>query len=245
LWNYIHDLAYQELQPDLFRHAFPACLKFWYDTLLRHEDAAIGDAEFHHALMRGDILQKMLSECERERVYAFFADGFLDRLDREHDFAYERDAANRWIGRLNALGIVAPVIPRIWGAWWSLETQGRAISAIRYATGLVYLKGENPIYPEWTRDEGGGGPYLTAWDCEIFDHVWLASNLEFLRTTLSSDYVCERLSAATQALASTQVALMAERIASDALRRTDVIELRIDQLLTGLATLTRNQEHWD
>lgn len=245
LWNYINDLAYQELQPDLFRHAFPACLKFWYDTLLLHKDAAIGEADFPRALMRGDILQKMLTERERDRVYAFFADGLLDRLDLEQDFAYERHAANGWIGRFNALGIVVPIIPQIWRAWWSLDTKGRAISAIRYATGLIYLKGENPIYPAWTRDEGGGGPYLTEWDCEIFDHAWLASNLDFMRETLSPTYVCERVSTAAHRLAQTELAPMAERIANDASAHTDVIELRIDQLLTGLATVTLQQEHWD
>lgn len=245
LWNYIHDLAYQELQPDLFRHAFPACLKFWYDTLLLHKDAAIGDADLHRALMRGNILQKMLTERERQRVYDFFIDGLVDRFDMEKDFAYHRDAAHDWVGRFNSLGIVAPVIPQIWSAWWSSETQGRAISAIRYATGLIYLNGENPIYPAWTRHEGGGGPYLTEWDCEVFDHAWLTSNLDFLRETLSPSYVRERVSAAAHRLAPTPLAPVAERIANDASARTDVIELRIDQLLNGLATLTLDQEHWD
>ena len=27
LWYFFHDMAYMDLQPDLFRHAFPTCLK--------------------------------------------------------------------------------------------------------------------------------------------------------------------------------------------------------------------------
>src|SRR5207302_5957368 len=61
LWYYFHDLAYVELQPDLFRHLFPACLRYWYDTLMRNEDATYGDSDFHNALMRGQILERMLS----------------------------------------------------------------------------------------------------------------------------------------------------------------------------------------
>src|ERR1700691_6277869 len=37
---YFLDLAYSDLQPDLFRHVFPACLKYWYDTLMRDDSAS-------------------------------------------------------------------------------------------------------------------------------------------------------------------------------------------------------------
>jgi hypothetical protein len=89
LWNYFHDLCYQTLQPDLFRHLFPACLKFWYETLLANESASIGDADLHRALITGDVAAKMLTEPEQQRLRAFLIDGMLDpsgmgrrRLDR-------------------------------------------------------------------------------------------------------------------------------------------------------------------
>jgi hypothetical protein len=43
LWYYFLDLAYVELQPDLFRHLFPTCLKrrpfLWRRRLLLRPDA--------------------------------------------------------------------------------------------------------------------------------------------------------------------------------------------------------------
>jgi hypothetical protein len=77
-WYYFHDLTYVDLQPDLFRHAFPGCLKYWQETLMRNESAECGDADFHRGLMRGRIAEKMLSEKERRSLHDFFRDGFLD-----------------------------------------------------------------------------------------------------------------------------------------------------------------------
>src|SRR5258708_1515445 len=56
LWYYFHDLAHVQLQPDLFRHLFPTCLRFWYETLMRNEGTSYGDSDFHYALMEGKIL---------------------------------------------------------------------------------------------------------------------------------------------------------------------------------------------
>jgi len=62
LWYYLHDLAYQWLQPSLFAYLFPVCLHFWYRTLMRDEGADQGDAEFHYSLHQGNVLQKMLDD---------------------------------------------------------------------------------------------------------------------------------------------------------------------------------------
>jgi hypothetical protein len=83
---YFLDLAHSDLQPDLFRHVFPACLKYWYDTLMR--DAYAG--RFHYALVQDQILEEMLSPRERESLLEFFRDGFLDRIEKERDFARDR-----------------------------------------------------------------------------------------------------------------------------------------------------------
>ena len=243
LWCYIHDLTYVELQPDLFRHVFPRCLMFWYETLLRNESAERGDADFHRALIHGEILTKMMSPEERRRLLAFFVDGLLDRIDMERDFDVVRSLS--WIGRFNTLGIVAPIIPDVWNAWWALQTRGQAIAAIKYASGLIYLKGENPIYPPWTPSEGGGGPYLTEWDAAIYDQSWLADNVSFLREILTTDYVLERMRVAAAALASSPEAEMARLVADDAEKRQDVITLRIDDLVANLAKANFAKDRWD
>ena len=101
-WEYFNDLAYQELQPDLFQHVFPACLKFWYMTLMQHESTDVGENDFHSALLSGDILHKLLTETERLRLQQFFIDGFLDRIDIERGVIYDRM-------RLT-LGLVASIV---------------------------------------------------------------------------------------------------------------------------------------
>ncbi|MBL8564610.1 MAG: hypothetical protein JNM89_02715 [Hyphomicrobiaceae bacterium] len=246
LWEYIHDLAYQRLQPDLFRHVFPACLKFWYDTLMRDEGAEYGDADLHYALLHGEILSKMLDDAERQRAHDFFTDGFLDRIEIERGFRYERPgrSANAWIFRLNSIGLVAPIIPEIWPAWWNVDSPGKAVSAVMYATGLVYLGGENPIYQVWTREKGGGGPYLTEWDCSVFDRAWLEENIAFLRATLTPAYVLERLDTAATVLAHEPEGEMARRISHEAADRTTLIEMRIADLLANLARFDSAKDRW-
>ncbi len=246
LWCYIHDLTYVPLQPDLFRHVFPRCLKFWYDTLLRDEGAEIGDADFHRALIRGDAPNKLMSEDERQRLLAFFVDGQLDRIDLESDFSHQRPgaASQSWIGRFNTLGLVAPIVPELWKRWWSLGTHGQAVAAIKYASGLIYFADENPIYLPWTPDEGGGGPYLTEWDAGIYDQGWLEPNLTFLRETLTCDYIVDRVSAAARALQPSPEAAKADEVAKHAAERGDIISLRIDDLIANLAKASLEHEPW-
>lgn len=252
LWYYFHDLAYVELQPDLFRHLFPACLRYWYDTLMRSEDASLGDSDFHYGLMRGKVLEKMLSERERRALYNFFRDGFLDRIETESGLALEHShdplcnrAANAWIFRLNSLGIVAPVIQPIWEEWWQVDHPGKAACAVMYASGLTYLKGENPIFGTWTRDRGGGGPYLTEFDGSLFDWSWLTENLCFLRETLSVDYVIRKLAQAAEALSNRPGASVARQVAEDAPSKRDVIELRIGDLLDNLGRVHLSKDLWE
>ncbi len=248
LWAYIHDLSYMTLQPDLFRHAFPACLKFWYDSLMRDEDAARGDADFHYALVHGEILTKMLSTVERERVYDFFVDGYLDRVDQQRGFASScRDkSAHAWIGRFNSLGLVAPVIEKICSSWWSLKTQEQSLCAVMYFSGLVYLRGENPLYLPWTREDGGGDPYLVESDASIFDSAWLSENLDYLKETLTPDFVLDRLGAAALTLENEIEGEQAVKISEYAATQKDLISVRIEDLLEDLARNEFAKKHkWE
>ncbi|MBY0504607.1 MAG: hypothetical protein K2X03_11905 [Bryobacteraceae bacterium] len=254
LWYYFHDLAYVDLQPNLFRHLFPACLKYWHESLMRNESAAQGDADFHHGLMRGKVLEKILSETERKAVYDFFRDGLLDRIESERGFFYHPSgnrmissgqSSDAWIGRLNSLGIVAPVIQPVWDAWWRLDHPGKAVCAVMYSSGLVYLSNENPIYSAWTPESGGGGPYLTELDSSIFDWAWREDNLAFLRRTLTVDYVIQKLHQAAEALSAEPEGPLARRVSDDAKTRRDLIELRIDDLQENLSRLDFEKDRWE
>lgn len=244
---YFEDMNYQELQPDLFRHVFPACLRFWYETLMLNESGELHGTEFHHVMLHGRILEKMLTPDQRRRCCEFFRDGFLDRLDSERGFKYVRPgrSANAWIWRFNSIGLVAPVISEIWSRWWSMTSPGHAVSAIMYASGLIYLKGENPIYLPWTRDEGGGGPYLTEWDAVEFDHVWLDENRRFLASTLTSEYVADRVSLAARLLHDQPEAELARRVAADARERSDIVAIRIEDVLVNLGRRGLEKNRWD
>lgn len=247
LGRYFEDMNYQKLQPDLFRHVFPACLNFWHETLMRNESSELGGSEFHHAILHGQVLEKMLTTDQRQRCFDFFKDSYLDRLDVERGFRYTRpgNSANAWIFRFNSIGLVAPVVSELWTSWWSMRSLGHAVSAIMYASGLIYLKGENPIYLPWTRDDGGGGPYLTEWDASEFDHVWLDENLRFLGSILTTEYILERVSYAATLLRDQPESELARRVAADAQERTDIIAVRIEDVVANLGRRDNEKDMWE
>jgi hypothetical protein len=243
---YFLDLAYVELQPDLFRYLFPACLKFWYETLMGDESAGyLTSGDFHYSLMQGQIVEKMLSPRERQSLMEFFRDGMLDRIESQSGFVYDPNflKANMWIYRFNELGIVAPVIPQIWEAWWELDHPGKAVCAVMYASGLMYVRAENPVYRICTGTDWRG-PFLTA-NGSLFNWAWRDDNLAFLRETLSVGYITRKLDLAAEALSDGPDAELARRVANDAKTRTDIIEIRIGDLLKNLGRLKLTQDRWE
>jgi hypothetical protein len=114
-----------------------------------------------------------------------------------------------------------------------------------YASGLVYLKGENPIYGVWTPEHGGGGPYLTEIDSPLFDWTWRTDNLFFLRQTLSVDYLTQQLDLAAQTLSDCPEANLAWQVANDAKTRKDIIAIRMEDLLDNLARPKLDQNRWE
>jgi hypothetical protein len=103
-----------------------------------------------------------------------------------------------------------------------------------YASGLVYLKGENPIFAEWTPEGGGGGPYLPESCSYIYDAPWLPENLGFLRRTLSVTYIQSKLKLAAEFLVTQPEGERASQVASDAQSRGEIIQIRLDDLIQVL-----------
>ncbi len=251
LWYYFHDLAYADLQPDLFRHLFPACLRYWYETLMRNESTERGDSDFQYAIMRGNFVEKLLSDSEKVRLYNFFHDGFIDRIESQTKLRPKETTGegalpeqHAWIRRFNTLGIIAPVIQRVWESWWALDHLGKAYCVVMYASGLIYMNGENPIYGAWTRDKGGGGPYLTETDAPIFDWAWREDNLGFLRDVLSADYIFHKLEQAAQMFQNPEDVKIAAQVKNDAKARKDIVATRINDLIEGLAKLALAKGRW-
>ena len=237
LWYYLHDLSYVELQADLFNYLFPVCLNFWYRSLLRNVGCAVGDAEFHYALFRGQILEKHVTDSQRGQIYTFFRDGFLDRIDEERGFIYRASEtpAYGWMHRFNSLGLVTPLIEPIWNSWWSMESCGQAVSAIMYLSGLIYAQGENPIFKAWTKKRGGGGPYLWENDSQIFDIGWLPVNVDFFQRTLTTEYLGQKAREASRRLDGEPEAELANKIATDFEQYSENVAIRLLILFERLA----------
>jgi len=234
LYIYFLDLMYVELQPDLFRYLFPICLYRWYESLMENKQDTLEESyiyecleKFHFGMGNGYLLQSMTSPDEREDIYAFFHDALIERIEAERGFSNTgypvRDY--KWIFRLYDICVFAPVIDRIWTTWWILNSPGKAVSAIIYASSLVYLEGENPIFDPifgysygepYTISAGTGG-------------CWLIENSQFMEKTLNVEYIQTKLIEAAERLSTEPEGDIAFQVAEDALKleRDEIIALRL------------------
>jgi hypothetical protein len=228
LWNYYHDLACVELQPELFTYLFPVCLMDWHETLLKNVSCSHGDSEFHYGVYQGRVFEKMLTMEQRMRIFEFFRDSFLTRLDQERGFV--QISAYGWMCRFNSLGGVMPRIDWLWEAWWSLSTPGRAVAAIQYISGLMYFEGQNPLFGKWNPEFGGGGPCLWANDTLIPEMKWLPENISFLRETLNTDFVVDKLREAVTILSGEPEHARAKQVENDLSEYLEIIQNRVKEL---------------
>ncbi len=236
LWYYHHDLAYVELQPELFAYLMPVCLMDWHVTLHANGAASHGDSELHYGLHKGKILERMVTEEQREAIFDFFCDSFLERIDKERGFVYEgeKTPAYAWMMRFNSLGLIMPGIARVWEPWWRIETPGQAVSVIQYCSGLLYFEGENPLFERWTPKHGGGGPYLAEHDSHILDAGWLTENILFLAEALTPAYVESKVREAARRLEGEPEQETARGIEAELPQQLEVVELTVEQLLKDL-----------
>lgn len=231
LWYYYHDLAYVELQPELFDYLFPACLMDWHFTLMSNYSCSHGDSEFHYGLHQGNVLARMTTPEQREAIYEFFRDSFLERLDAERGF----DSFGMgmpcygWMPRFNSVGLIMPRIELLWNPWWSLDTPGRAVAVLQYCSGLMYFEGENPLF-ERCRQEYGSDPYLWEDDSFIYHDGWMPENLDFLARTLTPDFVEDRVINAVARLRGVPECEKAQRLESDLPERLELVTSRVADL---------------
>lgn len=232
LWYYHHDLAYVDLQPEVFAYLFPVCLMDWHLTLKSNAPCSHGDSEFHYGLWHGKVLEKMTTPDQRKQIGEFFCDSLLERLDDERGLSVRGSAgtAYEWMFRFNSLGIVMPVIPNVWETWWSFDTVGRAVAALQYLSGLMYFDGENPVFEAWTREDGGGGPYLWDNDSDIFSAGWLPENADFLARILTVEFVESKLRQAVRRLEGQPEHAKATQLANDLPDRVELVKSRAAEL---------------
>ncbi|SQI39864.1 Uncharacterised protein [Leminorella richardii] len=232
---YLLNLTYVDpLQPEVFRYLFPVCLAVWCESMIDGHHFE----DFLYAVHRGNILDRMLTPKEKEGVLNVLCDGFLHRLEQERGFVYTgfQTPAYLWLYAFNELGATQPVIETIWQRWWTLDSPGKAVSAMMYASGLIYEEGENPIFRPWSKTHGGGGPYLAELNHHFDGNGWLPENLAFFKKTLTAERLLEDLERAAVVLQGQQEEAMANRLVADARQRHEIIAIQIDDLIENLAS---------
>jgi hypothetical protein len=141
----------------------PFCLESWRDDLRGTHSGYGGFVEhFYPVLANKQIFDLHLNRKQSAAVSDFMRESILEEIDDQRGLAYRGPGSRpyRWIGAFTTYGVLLPDIEDLWNSWWSLETVGRAIATVQYASCLMYLANENPVFAAWTPDGGGGPPML-------------------------------------------------------------------------------------
>ncbi len=208
-WHYLLDLCYVELQPDLFDYLFPAFLIRWWEGLVSRQGGPESECDFYRAIDRGQVFAKMMSLSRREQVYAWMVDAYMDAVDQwggNLSLDYDSKAGNKLQGPLtsfHAIGQSIPILPEIWDRLQDVKCLGVAQWWLVLGIGIAWDENECPYIPAWTRDHGGGGVYILESDASIFEHGYLAENLECLNAELTIQLLIEKLFEASPFLSET------------------------------------------
>ncbi|MGD0403161.1 MAG: hypothetical protein ABSB66_08180 [Candidatus Acidiferrales bacterium] len=238
LWTYTQDLRYTKIQGPLLAYLLPFCLEAWRDDL-RGFDGYGGFVEhLYPVLADRHVFDVHLTPKQTEAVSTFMRESILEEIDEQRGLAYQGMNARpyRWIRALTSYGVLLPDVQRIWTAWWSLDTIGRAIAAVQYISCLMYSENENPVFSPWTQDGGGGPPCLWGFEGHLYEHRWLEPNVTFLKGTLNATGVSEVLSRAVERLTGQPEHEVAARVLTDLPLCITTLESRCAELPLLLQT---------
>lgn len=202
LWEYVHDLRYTDIQSALLAYLLPFCLKAWHDDLRGIEGHGGTIEHFYAVLADRQIFDSHLSARQAEAVSEFMRQVILDEIDDQRGLKFQGSGARpyRWFRALTTYAVIRPDLSRLWTAWWTLETVGRAIATVQYISCLMYEENENPVFAPWTADGGGGPPCLWEFEGHLYSHRWLQANVDFLKETVTAHKVGEVLASAVERL---------------------------------------------
>jgi len=233
----IDDVRYGELQPDLLLYLLPVCLQAWHDDLRGLTDYGAFVEHFYPVLADRGVFDSLLTPAQAAMVAAFIRQSILDEIDAQRGLSHgtRGRAVYRWIHAVTTYGVVRPDIAELWTAWWRMETIGRAVAAVQYASTLLYPDDANPIFAAWTRDEGGGPPSLWEFNGHLYTHRWQDANVAFLRQTLTVEAVTDLLERAATVLAGEPEHDAARKVLADVPARHGMLEARCGRLPDLLA----------
>jgi hypothetical protein len=153
LWDYIHDLRYTDIQDTLLVYLLPFCLQAWREDLRGMNDQYGGVIEnLYPVLADRHIFDLHLTPNQSEVVSEFIRQTILEEIDDQRGLAFQglRTRPYRWFGALTTYGVLLPDVERLWTAWWSLDTVGRAIAAVQYISCLMYSEYETYLSGRWS-----------------------------------------------------------------------------------------------
>jgi hypothetical protein len=203
LWEYIHDLRYADIQGALLVYLLPFCLQAWREDLRGIREGYGGVIEnFYPVLADRHIFDLHLTPKQSAVVSEFMRQTILEEIDDQRGLIFQgsRTKPYRWFRAMTTYGVLLPDVERLWTAWWSLETVGRAIAAVQYISCLMYSENENPVFTPWTPERGGGPPCLWEFEGHLYAHRWLEPNVNFLRGILTVRSVSDVLVRAVERL---------------------------------------------
>jgi hypothetical protein len=238
LWKYTQDLRYTEIQNPLLLYLLPFCLEAWQEDLLGISAEYGGFVEhLYPVLADRHIFDLHLTPAQAAAVAEFMRQTILEEIDTQQGLPYQGAKARpyRWFHAMASYGVLLPDIERLWTAWWSLTTDGRAVAVLQYISCLMYPKYENPVFAPWTPNEGGGPPSLWEFEGHLYSHAWLESNIGFLNQFLGPPIARQALHHAVQRLVGPQREVAAQMLA-DLPLLSETLEARCRELPLILAT---------
>lgn len=237
LWDYTQDVRFTEVQGDLLIYLLPVCLQAGHDDLRGVPDYGAFVEHFYPVLADRGVFDTHLTPAQTAVVSAFMRQTILDEIDAQRGLFHSGwgRAVYRWTWALTTYGVVLPDIADLWGDWWRLETTGRAVAAVQYASALMYPDDANPIFAPWTCQEGGGPPSLWEFSGHLYEHRWQEPNVAFLRRTLTVPAVSDLLERAAAKLSGEPEHPAASRVLADLPQRREMLAARCAELPDLLA----------
>jgi hypothetical protein len=234
---YAQDVLSEEIQEDLLIHLLPVCLQACHEDLHGTADYGGFVEHFYPLLADRGIFERVLTPAQTAMVSASMRRSILDEIDAQRALFHSGlgRAVYRWIMAVTTYGVVLPDIADLWTTWWRLDTTGRAVAAVQYASALLYPDDANPIFAAWTPNEGGGPPCLWEFKGHLYAHRWQHANIAFLRRTLTVDAVTDLLERAAAALVGEAEHEAAARVLADVPARREVLATRCNDLPDLLA----------
>jgi hypothetical protein len=239
LFDYVEDINFCDVvQPELFRYLLPVLLEMWRQDLMSENCDNAGTVEwFYLALARRRIVTHILDSEAGQAVSSFMSDAILDRIDKVDALRISGATGSRynWIGAIVSLGVMFPAIEPLWRKWWAVDSLGQARALLQYASELIYVS-DNPLFPEWSPEQGGGSPCIWETEGHIHGSAWLPENVRFLRRALTVEQVESRVKRAVGILRGNEPDTLLGQIANDLRRRRNVLERRtalLPEVLSG------------